>query len=661
MDLKDSLYKYLFKLYKGQGSPRLYRKYLPYLEQAGPNEINQAVDTLVRQGYPMETLEKPVARFIRSISAFLDNRPPLPLPSDHFLTGLMEENRKMKEWMERLTPAYKSLISIKAHQSPEISRLQKEILRCLKSLQSMELHYQKMQYIVFPRMEEFLPEHRCVQLLWHLQDKALKYLKQLMSELSAPGTLNATEFNRKYGEMFFTLMSLIYREEKIIYPLLFEHLDAHIFHQMLLESGETGWGFGIELKVEEKSEEKRMAIYDDSKEERQRELQRIISSLNSAEDLPRVKKQIRKDFARLLKELSPDEVIQAEQALIEQGMPVEEVQQLCEIHVAAFEDSLKQTSGPNSGESRIPGHPVATYKAENKALRKEIRRLRNSLRKKGSEEGWRAIDQALQSVARVEIHYQRKENQLFPFLEWVDFTGPSKVMWGKHDEIRELLNEMQECVRDRNGEDCKSLVRELSVKLKRMIFMEEKILFPSALKKLSQSQWASMRKGEAEIGYAWIKPGNLWDPSVLPADLPGQEETQQNNKEIKLSTGRLLPEEIDLMLTHLPVDITYVDAEDKVRYYSQGKERIFPRSQGIIGRSVQNCHPPKSVHVVEQIIQDFKDRKRDQAEFWLQLEGQFIHIRYFPLFSGETYKGVLEVSQNISPLRALEGEKRLLD
>lgn len=426
---------------------------------------------------------------------------------------------------------------------------------------------------------------------------------------------------------------------------------------MLKEARVTGWAFGIRLEEKIPMEEIEMSL----EEERQRELQRIIQKLNQSEDLPKVKKQIRKDFSRLLKDLSPDEIIQAEQALIEQGMPVEKVQQLCEIHVAAFEDSLNKPSGRDGKESRMPGHPVATYKAENQALKKHIRQLRRRVKKHKSAEDWQAIEKTMKDIGQVELHYQRKENQLFPFLEWMDFTGPSKVMWGKHDEIRDALDELKDCIEERNTEDVRGLTRELAVKLKRMIFMEEKILFPSALKKLSQSQWASMRKGEAEIGYAWIKPGNLWDPSVLPADIPVQERADQDHQEIKLSVGRLLPEEINLMLTNLPVDITYVDDQDKVRYYSQGKERIFPRSPGIIGRSVQNCHPPKSVHVVEQIIQDFKDKKRDQAEFWLQMEEQFIHIRYFPLFSEGNYRGVLEVSQNITPLRALEGEKRLLD
>jgi hypothetical protein len=124
----------------------------------------------------------------------------------------------------------------------------------------------------------------------------------------------------------------------------------------------------------------------------------------------------------------------------------------------------------------------------------------------------------------------------------------------------------------------------------------------------------------------------------------------------------LTAEQINLMLMHLPVDISYVDENDKVAYYSQTEERIFPRSPGIIGRSVQNCHPSKSVHVVDKILGEFKSGKRDSAEFWIQMQGKFIHIRYFAMRDKNgIYRGTLEVSQDVTSIRGLQGDKRLLD
>ncbi len=214
--------------------------------------------------------------------------------------------------------------------------------------------------------------------------------------------------------------------------------------------------------------------------------------------------------------------------------------------------------------------------------------------------------------------------------------------------------------------------------------MEEKILFPAALKRLSDQQWADIRRGESEIGYAWVEPGNLWDPSVITAaniakDLGKNREQMQGagNQtdstiaqtaggtsvgEIALDVGGLTIEQINLILKNLPVDVTFVDEQDRVRYYSQGRERIFPRSPAVIGRAVQNCHPPASVHIVEKIVESFKNGEKDSAEFWLTLNDRFIHIRYFAIRDAQgTYKGVVEVSQDVTEIRKLKGENRLLD
>ena len=383
-----------------------------------------------------------------------------------------------------------------------------------------------------------------------------------------------------------------------------------------------------------------------NKEERKRELSEIIGNLKSDQDIPKMKKR----FASLLKDLSPEEVAEAEQALIAEGVPVEDVQKLCEIHVAAFEDSLKKSSRRDKMGKVLAGHPVDTYRKENAALKKLLRQLKRAIRKS------EPLGYIIHQISLVENHFVRKENQLFPYLEGVGFSGPSKVMWGKHDEIRHLLKEIDQSLdaEDMIGSRKKSSI--LISSMKRMIFMEEKILFPTAMRKLPESTWKEIRRGESEIGYSWVKPGNLWDPDIVLVN------TQSLDKgEIDLSVGKLLPSQIDLMLKNLPLDITYVDENDRVRYYSQGKERIFPRSPGIIGREVQNCHPPKSVHIVQKIVEDFKSGKRSEAEFWIQMGEKFIHIRYFPLFEENVYRGVIEVSQDIAPLRALTGEKRLLD
>ena len=272
-------------------------------------------------------------------------------------------------------------------------------------------------------------------------------------------------------------------------------------------------------------------------------------------------------------------------------------------------------------------------------------------------------------LREIEKHYQRKENQLFPMLEAKKFTGPTKVMWGKHDEIRDMIREIDKHINNQAWGEILKAAQTLSTAIKKLIFLEEKILYPTSAKKLNASEWAEIKMGEPEIGYAWVTPSNLWDANLARAMKPDSkgikienEKIQQDNGKIKLSQGQLTAGQVDLLLKNLPVDITFVDENDKVCYYSDTKHRIFPRSPAIIGRAVQNCHPPKSMHVVEDIVKNFKEKKKDMAEFWIQMDGKFIYIRYFPVYDEKgAYKGVIEVSQEVSDIQKLEGERRLLD
>jgi DUF438 domain-containing protein len=412
-------------------------------------------------------------------------------------------------------------------------------------------------------------------------------------------------------------------------------------------------------------------------EYRQQQLKEIVKDLHEGSDI----KAVQKRFAQLIRNVSPEEIAQMEQALIAEGVPVEQVQKVCDVHVQVFEQALER----RKKNKVLPGHPVHTYLQENRALRKILRRMRPLLKQVTRGARSREFQAVLEELKAIEIHYRRKENQLFPYLEQVEFTGPSKVMWGKHEEIRKQLREFEEAYRQEDWSRFAALGRGLLRAVGRMIFMEEKILFPTSLKKLSEKQWAEIRRGEPEIGYAWVQPGNLWDPSVVIAASVAEELGKATGKaspgtaadgamgtgtapgaeeagEIPLDVGKLLPQQINLMLRNLPIDMTYVDENDRVRYYSQGRERIFPRSPAVIGRAVQNCHPPNSVHVVEKILESFKRKQKDTAEFWLTLGGRFIHIRYFALYDQEgIYRGVVEVSQDVTDIRALEGQTRLLD
>lgn len=424
--------------------------------------------------------------------------------------------------------------------------------------------------------------------------------------------------------------------------------------------------------------------------EKEEQLKQIVKKLHAGSTVH----DLKVEFAALLEDLSAEEIASMEQSLVDEGFPPSSIQDLCEVHVEVFEDSLKKTKD----EAQIDGHPLHTYRKENREVEKrldELDELFKKMKKAGKKEPAPASKETVQSRVKdlfvFEKHYQRKENQLFPKLEEKGFTGPTTVMWGKHDEIRDAMKELRRAL---EGEvppsELKTLFKNLKKKIEKMVFMEEKILFPTSLKKLTPIDWAAIRREEEEIGYSWAAPGSTWDPALAVkryaqehpsegggpniADYMDQGQTseaaqtveagsmQHKPIQIPLHEGLLTQEQLDLMLRNMPFDVTYVDENDKVRYYSATDDRVFPRTPSIIGRDVEKCHPPKSVHVVQKIVAAFKNREKNKAEFWLNFQGRMIHIRYFPIFDEtDRYRGVIEVSQDITEIQKLSGEHRLLD
>lgn len=382
--------------------------------------------------------------------------------------------------------------------------------------------------------------------------------------------------------------------------------------------------------------------------------------------------EVKKEFHELIKGADAAEVAAMEQSLIEGGMPVEEVQRLCEVHADLFKAGLER----GQRVERMPGHPVHTYLAENKEARKKARAL--SL---AAWAGPAAVKKAAEELKPIITHYERKENQLFPFLERSGFTGPSKVMWGKHDEIRGAFKALETALSSGEAGAARSGARDLARRVKTMIFMEEKILFPNALKRLSEADWAAVRRGEDAIGFAWVKPGAEWDPALAAPGSAGGGMYANLNAAIAatgaaasapeavgpatvipLSVGGLPLGYLDRIMKALPFDISFVDANDRVMYYSDSPHRVFPRSPGIIGREVQNCHPPKSVATVERILDAFRRKEKDKADFWIQMGPRFVYISYKPIYDDAgTYLGTMEMSMDATELRGLEGQRRLLD
>jgi len=362
-------------------------------------------------------------------------------------------------------------------------------------------------------------------------------------------------------------------------------------------------------------------------------------------------------FAELVKDVAPGEIAEMEQQLIAGGLPQGEIKRLCDVHVQIFKDALENESRPAAS----PGHPVHTMMTENFAVKgviNSLRRLAETFDRDETEPLWDEADLLTGKLAQIERHYLRKEYQLFPFLEKQGFSGPSQVMWEIHDDIRKSLKSVQEAVAARDGEAFRSDVIPLVQMIEDMIYKEEHILFPVSLDLLDDAAWVAIRDGGEQYGYTLIHPMSLWRPKTeaVPA-----EEKRPGWDRLPLDTGLLSLGQINLIFKHLPIEISFVNENDEVAYYTELPEKIFPRSPGVIGRKVQNCHPPKSLDKVNRILAELKAGTRDVAEFWIQMKGKFLHIRYFAVRDASgNYKGTLETVQDVTGIRALEGEQRLM-
>ncbi len=399
--------------------------------------------------------------------------------------------------------------------------------------------------------------------------------------------------------------------------------------------------------------------------QRREDLKEMFRKINSGIDVETVKNEM----SDLMKEIPYDDVIAVEQEMIEEGVSSEKMLEVCDLHTNALKGIL---SNPKKFE--IPeGHPVHTFSKENLALQREISFIKftaQKIEKMNDDENcgelFIKIIMHFNSMMDVEKHYLRKEYLLFPFLEKYKITGPPTVMWGKHDQTRELLKSVAEVLHASHnisaGEG--KLIIDMTLMpaikaLEEMIYKEEEILFPMCLETLNENDWYEIYNQENEYGYCIIEVNEEWIPS---GEISKSNNEKIENGKIKLPTGNFKLNELISVFNSMPFDFTFVDKDDKVKFFSEGKERIFQRGKAIIGRKVQFCHPPSSVHTVEKILSDFKAGTQDKASFWINMRGKFIYISYYAVRDENTneYLGTLEVTQDLTELRKLEGERRIL-
>ena len=401
-----------------------------------------------------------------------------------------------------------------------------------------------------------------------------------------------------------------------------------------------------------------------SKEEnRKKLLKELVKRLHQGESAEEIKEK----FKRAFKDVTPTDIARIEEELINEGMPPEEIRKFCDVHIALFKESLEQ------GKSIAPpGHPIHVLMEEHKILLGFAAEFKEAAKQLQAEKDAASDTEKSKKLRRIaehfkesESHYLREENVLFPYLEKHGITQPPAMMWTEHDQIRDIEKKIYKLLdaHDRMSfRDFAGRLEEAAASLAELLsthfYKENNILFPTSLKVISGEEFTEIKKQFNEIGYCSFTPesARAVTEELKPAAVKSGEAGM-----VDFETGSLSSEQIEAMFDSLPVEITFVDKDDRVRYFSQPKDKIFLRTKAVLGNKVQQCHPQKSIHLVNQILEDFKSGKRDVAEFWINLKGKLVYIRYFPVRDkkGE-YLGCMEVTQDITDIQKIEGEKRLL-
>jgi len=308
------------------------------------------------------------------------------------------------------------------------------------------------------------------------------------------------------------------------------------------------------------------------------------------------------------------------------------------------------------------GHPIQNYLDETALIHK----IADEIIQIDIEKEYQKFYNALNQLATIERRFERKENQLFPFLEKKGWIGPSQNMWSFHDIIRQIFRIVRQNIEDKNFISAKHNTELAVQNINRLLEVEETVLFPYALEMLSNDDWKVMRDGEDEIGWMLTDapPKYPNEPEYIhpSQDIERRTDVVFDEKAVHYDEGYMTVEQVNLLFKTLPVDLTYVDENDKVIFYNRGDERVFPRSAGIIGREVRFCHPPKSVDTVLKILEAFRKGEQNEASFWINFKERLIYIRYFAVRNSEKeYKGVIEMSQDITDIKQIDGERRLLE
>ena len=347
----------------------------------------------------------------------------------------------------------------------------------------------------------------------------------------------------------------------------------------------------------------------------------------------------------------------------------------------------------NTEETALPyGHTIDAYRQENSRMKELVQQGDALAQKPFMLNPWLEL---MEQILPYKVHFSRKQNQLYSALEREGFDRPTTTMWVYDDYIRDEMNKAWEILQSEQV-DATAFIdtyKEMAADLRDLMEKEEMILYPTSLKLIPADKMEQLKSGDQEIGYFGIElqtsreseqqvagehnplqhklekaTDQLADQNDFMQDLTSllakyghETKNDKQDQVLDVAHGKLTLEQINLLYQHMPVDISFVDENELVKFYTDTKHRVFPRSKGVIDREVRNCHPPKSIHLVEEIIEKFRSGEQSKAEFWINKPGLFIYIVYLAVRDDQgNFRGVMEMMQDCTHIRQLEGEQRLL-
>ena len=578
----------------------------------------------------------------------------------HPIHSFLQENRIIKDLSKRAVQL--------AETDNSFVNLYSDWTLLAKQFMDLDIHYLRKENQLFPFLEKRGFNHPS-SIMWTIDDDIRKMAKSFSKSVHEKDETSAKLLlpilAREAAEM-------CTKEERVLYPTAKRLLTNQDWKDIRDGEDEIGWlipeppkVWDVKIGMDQylKSDPKRIAA-----------ILNIVNEFFNGVPIPRLQQKFE---TTLDGTITPTEFALAEQKMEDLGVDNSQFEAEIDKLLKVFKKSLEKVTIEGLEE----GHPLDTFVKENNAIRALVTELRTAEKTIDLQNIDHAYwENAYNKLWEVDIHYIRKENQLFPFLEQKGFDKPSTVMWALHDDIRTLIKFYRSLLDDKNYEELFDTQEMMLNAVEDMIFKEEKILWGTSQELLTTDEWAKIREGEDEVGYCLIDTPPMWNPNWKHPSVKietGQVQTPENADPIpftgsgksssqvggiNLDVGSITPEQINLIFKHMPFDVTYVDENDEVRYYNKGDDRVFPRSSGIIGRQVKYCHPPKSVHIVEKIVDAFKKGERSEANFWINFRGKFVYIQYFAIRDDNgNYKGVLEITNDATTVRSLEGEQRLLD